>query len=767
MTIGSQSRPARGRVVPSPPPAFKENTGEPFVGVFPWNAPKQAIGKERPLTREEHAQGQAVLRNIHSLPHFLGAIFLARHAYLLKEKGLHDANKWLVLQFQRRIWPRIEIVNAKNAMNLNASPCFMAEVDNYARLSGMDDRDLRRFADRIAGQLMQNYDRYCEEFIEANGGDNTGLISDSVQADFYGRVGNMVRAFNVTPMHWRKYGKGKLDAGSAIASLSRMVNSEWWERQLKAQRTRWREALLIAAGEVNRNKHPYASKQAIRDVQARRLANMEYLKGCDLENVATGERFDLIDKVMASISNPEIRRMELMSTIAGIEKYAASQKHVGMFITITTPSKYHPTRVVGKKDSTKIQFNHNWDVEAFSPKDGQRYLVGIWSKIRTAFKDRGLSVYGMRVVEPHHDGTPHWHMMLFCERQQRQPIIDIMRRYALKEDGDERGAAKNRFDCKHLNKGGAAGYIAKYIAKNIDGYALDGEIDHDTGKPLRDMAAAVTSWASTWRIPQFKSLGVPTMGAYRECRADCLRRISLAEIFDERVEAVRAAASAGDFAAYIAGQGGANVPRDVQTVRVARKVADEPNAYDEEVQKVVGIFAPHLGSGHVFETRTTEWRIVRKAVDVEPLTLKSASGAPRSPVNNCGEVEQEPEPVLTVTPPEYVTAVMNLIESGDVSWDDADVAKAIRDAIRQQSPNSNRQEITKNREKSRNDAPSARLTPAEWARVPQIRSELSLKSITLERWELKALARGATVTFGGHTFSYPPQDEWPGFVLTL
>ncbi len=66
-------------------------------------------------------------------------------------------------------------------------------------------------------------------------------------------------------------------------------------------------------------------------------------KGVNSENVATGERVDLIDnKVMASISNPEIRRMELMSTIAGIEKYAASEKHVGMFITITTPSKYHP-----------------------------------------------------------------------------------------------------------------------------------------------------------------------------------------------------------------------------------------------------------------------------------------------------------------------------------------------------------------------------------------------------------------------------------------
>lgn len=753
----------RGRVAPSPPLAHPGNTGEPFVGVYPWNAPKKAIGKERPLTREEHAQGQAVLRDIHALPHFLSTIFLSRHAYLLKEKGLHDANKWLMLQFQRRILPRIEIVNAKNAMNLNASPCFMAEVDNYARLPGMEDKELRRFADRIAGQLMQNYDRYCEDFIEASGGDNTGLISDSVQAEFYGQVAGMARAFNVTPLHWRKYRKGKLNTELAIASLSRLVNSEWWERQLKAQRTRWREALLIAAGEVNRNKSPYASKQAIRDVQARRLANLEYLKGCELENVATGERFDLIDKVMASISNPEIRRMELMSTIAGIEKYAASEKHVGMFITITTPSKYHPTRVVGKKENAKVQFNHNWDLEACSPKDGQRYLVNIWSKIRTAFKDRGLSVYGMRVVEPHHDGTPHWHMMLFCERQQRQAIIDIMRRYALKEDSDERGAAKNRFDCKHLNKGGAAGYIAKYIAKNIDGYALDGEIDHDTGKPLRDMAAAVTSWASTWRIPQFKSLGVPTMGAYRECRAGCLRGISLADTFDERVEAVRAAADAGDFAAYIAEQGGANVPRNAQTVRVARNVADEPNAHNEEVQKVIGIFAPHLGSGHVFETRTTEWRIVRKAVDVEPLILKSASGAPRSPVNNCGEVEQEPEPVMQDTPPEYVMAVMKLMEGGEVSWDDPDVAKTLREAIRGQSLRGGRQEIARNRKKPRNDAPSARLTLAERARVPQIRLELAQHGITPELWDLKALARGATVTFGDQKFSYPLQDEWRGW----
>ncbi|MCQ4172009.1 replication endonuclease, partial [Hafnia paralvei] len=148
----------------------------------------------------------------------------------------------------------------------------------------------------------------------------------------------------------------------------------------------------------------------------------------------------------------------------------------------------------------------------------------------------------------------------------------------------------------------------------------------------------MTAWASIWRIPQFHPIGIPTMGAYRECRRQSLRGISIADSFDESVEAVRAAADSGDFAAYIEAQGGANVARDLQTVRVAREIADELNEYDEEVPKVVGIFAPHLGENHIHKTRETQWRIVSKAVevDLDPLTLKSASGAPRSPVNNCG-----------------------------------------------------------------------------------------------------------------------------------
>lgn len=69
---------------------------------------------------------------------------------------------------------------------------------------------------------------------------------------------------------------------------------------------------------------------------------------------------------------------------------------------------------------------------------------------------------------------------------------------------------------------------------------------------------------------------------------------------------------------------------------MARNVTNEVNAYEEDIERVVGIYAPHLGSELIHVTRTAEWRIVPKLLAVEPLTLKSGIAAPRSPVNNCG-----------------------------------------------------------------------------------------------------------------------------------
>ena len=751
----------RGRVAPSPPPPFLKPAGESFTGAFPWNKPKAAIGRDRPLTRAEFRQVQAVLFKIDRLPFFLSSHFTSRYNYIRRTKSPVHGLFYLKKTFEERLWPRLERVNQVYGMDTSKSIRLLSERDTFETLPGMNDKVLKKFAARLSAQLFMAYEELSDAYTAAHG-DKESLFTDDAQSHLYGQLAGAVRALNITPMYWKKYRKGQLTIRMAYSAIARLMNNEWWVSQLKAQRMRWRESLLIAVGEVNKDRSPYASKTAIRDVHARRLANLEYLKSCELENKATGERIDLISKVMGSISNPEIRRMELMNTIAGIERYAASVGDVGMFITITTPSKYHPTRQVGKGENKTVQLNHGWNDEAYTPKDGQRYLCGIWSKMRTAFKDNDLQVYGMRVVEPHHDATPHWHMMLFCKRNQRKQITDIMRRYAMKEDGHERGAARNRFEAKHLNKGGAAGYIAKYIAKNIDGYALDGQLDKDTGKPLKDTASAVTAWASTWRIPQFKPIGLPTMGAYRELRK-LPRGISIASDFDDRVEAARAAADEGEFDFYIAAQGGANVPRDDQTVRVARTTSDEVNEYEEDIERVVGIYAPHLGAGHIRITRTSEWRIVPKAVAVEPLTLKSGIAAPRSPVNNCGLPANGTATDMTPTPSEQAAAVLNLIDAGVVDWNDPNVVRVLRGALKAGTKPQNRQQRNRPPLKSDELAPSARLTKSQRDQISRIRFDLAQHGITPERWALDALARGATVTYGEKKFSYAAADEWPGY----
>ncbi|EEW4617121.1 replication endonuclease, partial [Escherichia coli] len=323
------------------------------------------------------------------------------------------------------------------------------------------------------------------------------------------------------------------------------------------------------------------------------------------------------------------------------------------------------------------------------------------------------------------------------------------------EDGDERGAARNRFQAKHLNRGGAAGYIAKYISKNIDGYALDGQLDNDTGKPLKDTAAAVTAWASTWRIPQFKTVGLPTMGAYRELRK-LPRGVSIADEFDERVEAARAAADSGDFALYISAQGGANVPRDCQTVRVARSPSDDVNEYEEEVERVVGIYAPHLGARHIHITRTTDWRIVPKVPVVEPLTLKSGIAAPRSPVNNCGKLTGGDTSLPAPTPTEHAAAVLNLIDEGILSWTEPGIMKVLRDLLSNELKCSNRsqQSFTPFNGRSYFPAPSARLTRQERKTIPKIKVLLAQSDIQASYWELEALARGAVLDFGHKRFKF-------------
>ena len=426
-------------------------------------------------------------------------------------------------------------------------------------------------------------------------------------------------------------------------AVMRMFNEVWWRGRLRRIAASWREHLQIAVGNVSKKRHAYASKNCVTDWREQKRRTREFLKGLDLED-EDGNRISLIEKYDGSVANPAIRRCELMTRIRGFENICNELGYVGEFYTLTAPSKYHATTKAGYR-------NNKWN--GASPSDTQAYLTGLWARIRAKLHREEIRIFGIRVAEPHHDGTPHWHMLMFMLPEDVERVRLIIRNYAWEEDHHELRsdkAKKARFHAEAIDpeKGSATGYVAKYISKNIDGYALDGETDDESGELLKETAPAVSAWAARWHIRQFQFIGGAPVTVYRELRR--LADTETAHGLSVEFAAVHDAADAGDWAGYVNAQGGPFVRRDDLQVRTLYEPRPEFNQYGEETVCIRGVYDSAVGAGTPILTRLTQWKIVpKRAVDLA-VDVKGAPAPSRSSVNNCTGSESDP-PILDLTKP--------------------------------------------------------------------------------------------------------------------
>lgn len=216
------------------------------------------------------------------------------------------------------------------------------------------------------------------------------------------------------------------------------------------------------------------------------------------------------------------------------------------------------------------------------------------------------------LAEPQHDGTPHWHILLFVEEQQIDRVKRVISHYSLQEDGDEKGAIENRCDFKLIDpkKGSATGYIAKYVSKNIDGKGLDKGV---YGECPITAAQRVDAWSSCWCIRQFQQVGGASVSVWRE-----LRRIKLKFGVDSIIEKARQAADESNWQGYIEAMGGVFIKQKEQPLKLAYDVSADTETgdcklgqYDGDIiQTIKGV----LYRGQVIVTRFFSWRLERANV---------------------------------------------------------------------------------------------------------------------------------------------------------
>ncbi|WP_346351020.1 replication endonuclease [Oceanimonas sp. AH20CE76] len=539
--------------------------------------------------------------------HAAGSLF-KEYQYRLKKYKPRSANIWL-----RKMVEKIQEHAARFPLPLR----MIANEASRANIA-------REWANAVVNIILTMTDQHTKK-VNAD-----ELLNAAMEPARKWGISPLLPTFkNVCPIE----GFSDRDLDVAAAALARLQDEDWWERQITKAWNRYTEHVAIIVGKVRRGVSPYVSYKAKQEHVARRRAGALWVQGMYAVNEELNLEIPLAEAVKSSMANPELRRLELMMRMRGFEEVAEEHGLAGEFYTVTAPSRYHAWTVTKQKKTVE---NPRYD--GSHPRDAQAHLCRQWAKARAKLARMGVRFFGFRVVEPHHDGTPHWHMLLFVRPEQRRLLRWVLRKYACEHDKDELARSyKPRFDWVAIDptKGSATGYIAKYIAKNIDGFSVG--IDEETGTAAEETATNVAAWASRWNVRQFQQIGGPSVTVWRELRR--LREATQNPI----LEPARRAADNGKWADFVNTMGGIDVQRKDHAIQLRHLIKAGASKYGEDVTRLHGLSTTDItlsvngvttgvmvGVSDV-QTRHQGWELSRTG-------LGSSSGGSRAPWssdNNC------------------------------------------------------------------------------------------------------------------------------------
>ena len=569
---------------------------------------------------------------------------------------------------------------ATRARRLAESELAQVAIDRRTRLvdAWMPDTAIRCLADGRAEHMAER---------------QADLSAATTTADLLAWLNRSITALDALPF---AFVGDRPESEQLRSFLARARCTYWWRRQLRHAVVRLRESIGMQRGEICASKsQAYVTHDTAERHRARAKSNAAMMEATSLEN-ETGQCFTLAELVEKSPSAKPIRRGELMTRLRGCEELADEAGHRGAFLTLTAPSRFHSSLRTGGKNPA---------YDGSTPRDAQKWLCNKWANARARLHRIGVFAYGFRIAEPHHDGCPHWHVILWVPSGTLWRLVLTIKRAWLKDGGDEPGARQHRCKAVLMHGGQATGYVAKYIAKNIDDAHCVGDEGHidDGGEAVGKAgtfggtAQRVEAWASAWGIRQFQPLGQPPVTVWRDLRRvdshnqkGCTERLSKAFAAVNRTDRERAS-----WAAYVRAQGGLMQGRAYR-LRIGTVPLEIEGRYEMRERNVaIAVFdvaAPdvwHLSNRQVWRPKGTwpsspavtvaapapaqflikEGHLVANPAHAEWLTAQAPDGAdvtatcpPWTRVNNCTESARDVNISTGVPPSASANAIHPLIK---------------------------------------------------------------------------------------------------------
>lgn len=199
------------------------------------------------------------------------------------------------------------------------------------------------------------------------------------------------------------------------------------------------------------------TKQDIKYIDTKISKQKQYLKNFDIGFLS--DDLSMLDFTYSANLNPKKYFAEINNRINTIFLNAKEKGLKPVFVTLTAPSLYHK-----KDNNSKL---------VVDPNQTAKDLTQIWNKFtslqifRKMKKELGYGLVYFRVYEPHKSAVPHLHAMIFIPVHY---ILKVKKKFIEYFSSSSWNASKNAIDFKYTwykNKGGAVGYIMKYITKTF------------------------------------------------------------------------------------------------------------------------------------------------------------------------------------------------------------------------------------------------------------------------------------------------------------
>ena len=220
-----------------------------------------------------------------------------------------------------------------------------------------------------------------------------------------------------------------------------------------------------------------------------------------------------MSEIMANSQKAALAR--LYSMTKGMDGVAVRQGWAAVFVSVTLPPEFHPNPSKG---------NNSYDPR-LSPKHADTELKDRLKRLRSRMNKACIPSFGTRIAEPHKDGCPHGHLVLYM------PQADIPRLKAMlkdlwpdpsdgQEDEEEKRIATK---CVTIDRARAAPttYLFKYLVKSMNAPPGTGTAQAD-GKDREDGDHLANherhrAWASERGIRRWAMWGTHGMQRVWQC----------------------------------------------------------------------------------------------------------------------------------------------------------------------------------------------------------------------------------------------------------